>query len=360
MANWTLVGELGAGKSVLAVGKIRDQLLAGLPCAGNMDIWPEHFLPSENRAIYLRLPDFPSSDDLWALGVASDSKRESTFGLVVLDELAIFLNSRQWQSKGRDYVISFLRLIRKRHWHTLFIAQDIESLDKQARNGIVEHKVQCKRTDRLSIPVFGVLMRVIGLAGRFPQIHLGVVRYGKAEHSPVVQTWRYWGKNLYEAYNTDQHYSDEEERDVDLTGYEFVQDEKTGKPIKKEKLYPASIIGTYSQLSAWHLRGRYLTWWDKHGFRVKALLRVFAVVGLIASFFISNGHELIAKARQSSVAHAISDEAPLPASGVMRTDTAIYLTADGQVHEVYATQDLPDKTLYRANGKWYEITQSQP
>lgn len=357
MANWTLVGELGAGKSVLAIGKIRDQLLAGLPCAGNMDIWPEHFLPPENRAIYLRLPDFPSSDDLWSLGVASDSKRESTFGLVVLDELAIFLNSRQWQSKGRDFVISFLRLIRKRHWHTLFIAQDIESLDKQARNGIVEHKVQCKRTDRLSIPVFGVLMRMIGLAGRFPQIHLGIVRYGKSEHSPVVQTWRYWGKDLYEAYNTDQHYSDEEERDVDLIGCVLVQDEKTGKFTKQEKRYPASITGTYSQLSAWHLRGRYMTWWDKYGFRVKAFLKVFAVVGLIASFFLSNGHQLIAKARQSKVAHALTSEAPLQAGGVMQTTTETFITADGEVLPVYAIHALPGKNLYRANGKWYEIAQ---
>ena len=49
MANWTLTGELGAGKSVLAVGRIRDHMLAGLPVAGNLDIYPEYFQVTGNR-----------------------------------------------------------------------------------------------------------------------------------------------------------------------------------------------------------------------------------------------------------------------------------------------------------------------
>lgn len=351
MANWTLTGELGAGKSVLAVGRIRDHMLAGLPVAGNLDIYPEYFLPPDNRSTYIRLPDFPTKDDLVNLGIASDSKRENTFGLIVLDELAIFLNSRQWQSSGRDFLISFLRLIRKRHWHTLFIAQDLESLDKQARNGIVEHKVICKRTDRMSIPVFGALMRLFGMEGKLPQMHIGAVRYGKAEFSPLVETWRYWGQELYKAYNTDQHFSEDPERDIDLLGYEIAHDEK-GKPYKKEKRFPASVVGMHSILSAWHLHGRYLTWWDRHGSRVKASFGIFAVLGLVSTFLFSGGHQLIQKATAPQLTQF--DETFPQISGLMNVGADYFIKVDNQVLVVDSIKQEKTRTLYKANSQWYE------
>lgn len=291
MANWTLTGGLGSGKSIIATGKLRDHMLAGLPCAGNLDFYPERVLPAHNKNIYLRLPDFPSSSDLWNLGRASESKLEKTFGLLVLDELAVFLNSRDWQGRGRDEFIKYLRHVRKQHWHTLFITQDIESLDKQARIALIEHKAVCSRTDRLPIPLIGWLLKMFGIARMMPRIHIAIVRYGTGQHARKVDTWTYHGSSLFNGYDTDQIFTDAEERELKPVLYPTYWIHK--RPLKKSVLIPRDfnqIIptsnGAFSTLSAWHLVGRYQNFWDrnKHIFYLFAF--IFAVVyGLYFYFF---------------------------------------------------------------------------
>ncbi|MCB5186130.1 hypothetical protein LG201_13025 [Methylobacillus gramineus] len=347
MANWTLTGDLGAGKSVIATGKIMDHMLAGLPVATNMDIYPENFLPPTSKATHVRLPDFPSSDDLWNLGMASTSRNEATFGLVALDELAVFLNAREWQGKSRDQVIKYLRHVRKNHWHTLFITQDIESIDAQARRALIEHKVTCKRTDRLSVPFLGPVLRLFGFAGKLPQVHMGIVRYGKQDWSPKVTTWWYRGDKLHSVYNTDQVFTEEPERDLVLTGY--VLDEQ-GKRHPKE--YQAQAVGVFTVLSPWHIKGRYFSFYQRY----KQAINSFAVVALAASLIAS--YLMHESELQGPKLQEITTPAPQQTEelkGLLDAgDHFIITTKAGLVLESWESRMDNTGTYYKVGSTWYK------
>lgn len=321
-----------------------DFLLAGLPVATNMDLYPENFLPPNSKATHVRLPDFPSSSDLWNIGMASSSRDESTFGLVALDELAVFLNSREWQGKTRDQVIKYLRHVRKQHWHTLFITQDIESIDAQARRALIEHKVVCKRTDRLSIPFLGPVMRLIGLKGRLPQVHMGVVRYGKQDYSPKVDTWWYRGNKLYNAYNTDQVFTDEEERDLPLTGY--VLDEKGNR---QDKIYDAQVTGVFTVLSPWHLKGRYMTFYQRWAPAINAFAGVAIAVFVLGSWFYHQPDKQTAVQVSAPAANYEEIKGLLDAG-----DHFIITTQSGIVLESWESRLDATGTYYKVGPTWYK------
>ncbi len=252
MGNWTVIGELGAGKTILSVGRIRDFLTAGLPVATNLDIYLNKLLPYWSTQTYTRLSDYPKLPELQCLGIASQSKNEKTFGLLALDELSMWLNSHQWNKDGRDEFIVFQRHIRKRHWHTLFIAQDIESIDKQARNALVERVVRAGRLDRMKIPLFGSILRVFGFSGNLPQVHIGEVHYGKDPKSKVQERWTYYGSDLYQAYNTDQHF------------YESTRlDTWCSYGPNASRAFEVEIDGSFCVLSNFYVYGRFLTIFDK-------------------------------------------------------------------------------------------------
>jgi hypothetical protein len=345
MGNWTLTGDLGSGKSIIAVGKIRDHMMSGLKCAGNMDIYPENLLPPTNKSVYLRLPDFPTADDLWSLSSGSETKNEATFGLVVLDELAVFLNSREWQGKARDMVIKYLRHVRKKHWHTIFITQDIESIDAQARRALIEHKVTCKRTDRFNIPFFGRILNFIGLNGRLPRVHIGVVRYGKSDLSPVVDTWRYMGKSHYDGYDTDQVFTEELERDIVLKPYHSDNSET----------YPAAVVGSFTMLSAWHVHGRYLSYYDKYKQLLQAVLILITLCGVFFSYVAY--HRNVKPALPASAA-AVAPTETQKAKGSMRVGNSIFLTTSkNEVVEVDYYKTVDGVTLYHSGASWFVISQ---
>ncbi|CAG0983500.1 hypothetical protein MTYP_01891 [Methylophilaceae bacterium] len=337
MANWTLTGDLGAGKSVISTGKIMDFLMKGLPVATNMDIYPEKFLPPTSRVTHVKLPDFPSADDLWALGMASGSRDESTFGLLALDELAVFLNSREWQGKARDQVIKYLRHVRKQHWHTLFITQDIESIDAQARRALIEHKVVCKRTDRLSIPFLGPVLRLFGFKGTLPQIHFGIVRYGKQDWSPKVDTWIYRGTKLYDAYNTDQVFTEEPERDILLHG--------------RDRDYPAQATGPYTVLSPWHLKGRYMSFYERNRKALTSIMLSLLVVSVGGSYLyhIDQLHKPAPKPAQAEITKS------QPLKGVLDLgDRFIITTQSGLVLESLHSKMDATGTYYKVGNTWYK------
>lgn len=253
----TLVtGKLGAGKTLVCVGKIRDAILDGRRVATNLDLSLEHLLPAKSRKVQvMRLPDKPTVFDLEQLGLGSEVMDESQNGLIVLDELGTWLNSRQWGDKSRQAVIDWLLHSRKKGWDVIFISQHANLIDKQVREAVIEFLVTCRRLDRLPVPFIGWLIRLVTggfLSGRMPRIHVGIVRYGMATDSLVVERWIYRGVHLYRAFNTRQVFSDKY-LDVDLgPGH--------------------GVVGTYSYLSPWHLVGRFRVpllerirrWWVGH------------------------------------------------------------------------------------------------
>lgn len=297
MGNFTVTGELGAGKTVLSVAHVRDEfLLQGKKLASNVDLYLEHLMPAWSKATYTRVTDYPQLNELMSLGKGSDSKKESTFGAMLFDELSMWLNSHNWNQSGRDEFIVFQRHLRKRRWHTIFIAQDIESIDKQARNSLVERVVKAGRTDRLKIPFLGTILRLFGFSGNLPQWHIGEVKYGKDPRARVQARWKYSGQSLYDGYDTEQEFhppevvTDKQTKETIVTPATIQKEwapygEYRRLYIKKFKKAPESLLveveGMYTYLSAWHIVGRYQTAIEARAPEINRLI----FITIICSFF---------------------------------------------------------------------------
>lgn len=242
MAIYLVSGKLGSGKTLSCVGIIRDALLEGRKVATNLDLNLDKMLPPRagrpGRPLHcLRLPDKPTVDDLEAMGPGNDSMDEAKNGVIILDELGSWLNSRTFNDKSRSPTIDWLIHSRKHGWDVYFIAQHIEQIDKQVRTSLVEYLVTCRRLDRIKIPFVGKLIQSLSagyLTGNLPKIHVAVVKYGTEQHAPIADRWVYRAHDLYDAYNTRQIFSDS---------------------------YSA---GVFSYLPPWHLGGyRYKSPWQK-------------------------------------------------------------------------------------------------
>lgn len=207
MAVYAITGKLGSGKSLVSVGRILDYLAKGRPVATNLDLYLENYFGKCSRITHMRLPDVPTVEDLNRIGKGNDSLDESKNGLLVLDECGVFFNSRDWADKGRQSVISWLLHSRKLGWDVILIIQDIQLLDKQIRTALLEHVGICKRTDRLSIPFIGGILKRVGLPYRPPRVHLCSVKYGSDIHALVVDRWFYRGLLIQGAYDTRQVFS---------------------------------------------------------------------------------------------------------------------------------------------------------
>lgn len=98
MAVYFITGKLGAGKTLLTVSKIKEYLGKGRKVATNLDINLDEMFPSESKSTFTRLPDKPRGSDLVELGFGYGDEHsdydESQFGLIVLDEVGVWLNSR--------------------------------------------------------------------------------------------------------------------------------------------------------------------------------------------------------------------------------------------------------------------------
>jgi hypothetical protein len=240
VAVYFITGKLGTGKSLAAVEKIRLALEAGKKIATNLDIFPEHLVARSNRTSLIRLPDKPRLCDLDACGFGCDEPDYTgqKFGLMVLDELGTWFNTRSWNDKERLPVIDWFLHSRKKRWDVMFLVQDIEAVDKQLRDALCEHLVRCRRLDRFALPLVGRLIKMLtGFTVRMPQIHVASVYYeDKFDPNMFVERWWYRGRDLYNGYDTGQ---------VFKSGMEMVGDE----------LRDMRAVST--TLSAWHVAGRH-------------------------------------------------------------------------------------------------------
>ncbi len=215
MAVYLIAGRLGSGKSLSAVGRIREALRAGRRVATNLNLDLEAMkLPGAANCV--RLPDKPTGDELKALGLGNETLDENTNGLLVLDELSSWLNARSWGDKSRQAVLDFFIHSRKYGWDVYLIAQSLGQLDKQLRDALVEYHVICRRMDRLKIPLIGGLVKALSFGrhtGRMPRVHIGFVRYGTDRDSILVERWTFRGNDLFECYDTRQRFQDREHID---------------------------------------------------------------------------------------------------------------------------------------------------
>jgi hypothetical protein len=252
MAIWLISGRLGSGKGKYAVKKIREYLAQGRRVATNMDVYLDKLMLPRSKKTCVRIPDYPTVHDLEAIGHGNpESYDEERNGLIVVDELAKFMNARSFQDKGRKEVIDWLVESRKKGWDVMFQAQAGLQIDKQVREALVEYLVTCYRLDRVRIPFgVGLVLETLTfgkLSGRLPRMHMANIRLAAGgQGAMVLERDMYRGDDLHHAYDTRQQFRDWSE------------------PVWQAK---DSRIGPHSLLSAWHLVGRHQAerapWWRR-------------------------------------------------------------------------------------------------
>jgi len=232
MADYLITGKKGNGKSIYAVGVIRDALAAGKRVATNLDIRLEKLGNPYSTKTIIRLPDTPTVEDMNALGRGQEGVPEDDNGIIVLDEVSKFFNSRQWGDKTRAPLLDWLVHSRKLGWDVYMIAQGQAQIDKQLRESLLEYWVTVKRIDKWPIPIVTPLISALtGYDLRMPKYHFGTIRHGFDRDALVIERKWYKGKDLYAAYDTQQIFLDRD--------------------------HPMAC-GLHSVLSANHTTGRYM------------------------------------------------------------------------------------------------------
>lgn len=215
-----VTGRLGTGKTLVSVGVALQYLKKGRMVATNVDLYPEHFHDKwSKRTRIFRLPDHPRSEDLRSLPPGNNTLIKGPDGslipgpkydpsansLLLLDELAQFLNTRSYGDKDRLKIISFLVLLRKRGWDAYFIVQHIDMVDKQIREALAQETGYCRDMSRLPIPVLGSLTRKLcGKTLTFPKTFRVTFRDGYSSGGIKIESKTISAHYVKECYNTAQ------------------------------------------------------------------------------------------------------------------------------------------------------------
>lgn len=213
MAVYSVEGKLGTGKTKFCVWRAQLALREGRAVASNVDLFLEHLVPERSQATYLRIPDKPKAADLDAIGHGNpDSYDEEKNGILILDELGSWLNSRAFQDKDRLPVIDWLIHARKRGWDVYLIVQDVQMIDRQVREALVEYQCKCMRLDKVKVPGVGWLLAMFSpRLGYLPRMHYVTARVGMGTSAIVAERWHYRGDDLHKAYDTRQIFAASED-----------------------------------------------------------------------------------------------------------------------------------------------------
>jgi hypothetical protein len=222
MANYSVEGKLGTGKTKFAVWMAQQALIAGRRVASNVDLNLPMLMPRRGGQ-YVRIPDKPTAEDLEFVGPGNpDSYDEERNGVMLLDELGTWLNSRSFQDKGRAALLDWLIHARKHGWDVYLIVQDAQMIDRQVREALIEYSARCMRLDRVKIPLVSPILGTLGDVvaavlpaswaaalhthrwGFLPRMHLVTARLGSGPNAVVAQRWTYRGDDLHAAYDTRQ------------------------------------------------------------------------------------------------------------------------------------------------------------
>lgn len=209
MAVYSVEGKLGTGKTKFAVYQAQMALLAGRRVASNVDIKPELLNPWRART-YVRIPDKPTAADFDSMGHGNpDTYDEDRNGLLILDELGTWLNTRSFQDKGRASVIDWLIHARKHGWDVYLIVQDAGMIDKQVREALIEYQCRCMNLSKVRIPIIGRFLSLFSERwGYLPKMHTVTARTGYGANAIVADKWMFRGTDLHAAYDTRQIFTD--------------------------------------------------------------------------------------------------------------------------------------------------------
>lgn len=231
-------GKLGGGKGKYSVLQAQEYLRAGRPVATNMNLILEKLVSPRNKMTVIRVPDKPRLSDLENLGFSYTGKyNKKKNGLLILDELGTWFNSRNWNDKGRKEIIDFMLHIRKLGWDVILQVQDISLVDKQLRDATGQLLVNCTNLDSVPVPWVSFFTRMFfGKSVYLPEFHKANTYLGDSKNGYKLEGIFYRGKDIEAAYDTRQVFSMDEQ-------------ELSGQTV--------DMRSSYCMLSAWHLKGRY-------------------------------------------------------------------------------------------------------
>jgi adenosyl cobinamide kinase/adenosyl cobinamide phosphate guanylyltransferase len=168
MAISLVTGPLGTGKSFYAIRKAVDSLESGKVVITNFPMSPDwtdrvvdrhpvrwvipgrrRKLKAKWRASTMVVPDIATLVRIRLKGVGEGR------GVVILDEVHRWMNSRTWKDEDRLKIVEWFSLSRKLGFDVYLITQDSKNVDRQVRD-LFEYHIQLaniKRFKVLGIPV---------------------------------------------------------------------------------------------------------------------------------------------------------------------------------------------------------------
>lgn len=210
MAVYSVEGKLGTGKTKFTVWMAQNALIDGRRVASNVDLKTE-LLVTGKRTNYVRIPDKPTAYDLECMGHGNpDTYNEDRNGILILDELGTWLNSRSFQDKARMPVIDWLIHARKHGWDVYLIVQDAGMIDKQVREALIEYQCRCMNLSKIRIPIVGKILSMFHeRLGYLPRAHTVTARTGYGAGAIVADRWMFKGTDLHAAYDTRQIFTND-------------------------------------------------------------------------------------------------------------------------------------------------------
>lgn len=336
-----LTGKRGAGKSLIACSQIRERMQNGCMVATNLNLFIDVLVSPRNKVRPFRLPDWPTATDMEMLPLGNPSLTwgdgqvkmlpgydEKQNGLLVLDELSTFLNSRNWQAKDRQDLINWLLQSRKFGWDLMFLAQHPRLVDAQVRDSLFDLVGVVRRLDKVAVPFFGKVAAVMGFKLKMPRLHIAALRYGMHQDSPIAE--RIWcrGTDLFKAYDTTQKI-----------------DPNVGVPTG----------GGYQYLSAWDLRGRHMGWWELNKGLVILILAIGVGIGVGAGRLWEKSASkapLAQLAKPSPVEEKFSSN--VFGAGYVKDGTEYRVVlSDGRIVAADAFRETPSGWQVRVGELWY-------
>lgn len=210
-----LEGTRGSGKSKYAVSMMQQYLREGRTVATNLDLFLDNLVPEIYKANYIRLPDFPRSEDLKGLGFAYDgldpdnssTYDEKKFGIVCIDELLTSFNSRNWNDPDRPEVINWIVQSRKSGWNLYLIGQDLDAVDKQIRETVITELYSCRSSAALFGGNFWNIFIKPWFSKFVPKFHICRKYDGKKKDKTHFNGADYFRRDdLHTSYKTGQQF----------------------------------------------------------------------------------------------------------------------------------------------------------
>lgn len=318
-----LAGKRGSGKSLGAMHLIEQYIKEGRLVATNLDIYIEHLASPLSKTPIIRLPDCPTGEVLESMPHGNpDPTNEKRNGLLVLDEIAAFLNSREWQGKERNAILVWLAQSRKYGWDLLLLGQHSDQLDAQIRKSLIDIQGTVRNLEKVRVPVIGGIWKhFTGKALMMPKVHVVNLFYGFGQKPPLSDRMVYRGQHLFKAYNTLQKISAE-------FGNQHM----------------------YTLLPAWHVKGRYMKKWDliRHAGAAGAVLGLLSglIIGASVTAYLDSK-----KPQEGPIAEAVDTVTKVVGviSGVGMPKVVL---SDGRVVTATKAKYEHDGDHYLIDGKW--------